>query len=161
MEVIKDKKSQSAFKVIEGDSVILSAKSIKWYKSDLSYEHSDCKCEVIKANFWGTKSNIFKNGILFGEIIWHWSKGHTLKLAEDNKSFYLERRGKWYKTNHSYALLNTINSEVELVLNYNLIKWKEIITIDYDSPEQDLDKVLFSIFAFNKLQSDAGAIVSG
>tara|TARA_B100000787_G_scaffold13790_1_gene9926 strand:- start:1080 stop:1565 length:486 start_codon:yes stop_codon:yes gene_type:complete len=161
MEVIKDKKSQSAFKVIEGDSVILSAKGIKWYKSDLAYEHSDCKCEVIKANFLGTKSNIFKNGILFGEIIWHWSKGHTLKLAEDNKSFYLERRGKWYKTNHSYALLNTINSEVELVLNYNLIKWKEIITIDYDSPEQDLDKVLFSIFAFNKLQSDAGAIVSG
>jgi len=160
MEVIKDKKSQSAFKVIEGDSVILSAKSIKWYKSDLSYEYSDCKCEVIKANFWGTKSNIFKNGILFGEIIWHWSKGHTLKLAEDNKSFYLERRGKWYKTNHSYALLNTINSEVELVLNYNLIKWKEIITIEYDSPEQDLDKVLFSIFAFNRLQSDGGAIVA-
>ena len=53
MEVIKDKKSLSAFKVIEGDSVILSAKGIKWYKSDLSYEHSDCKCEVIKANFWG------------------------------------------------------------------------------------------------------------
>jgi len=48
MEVIKDKKSLSAFKVIEGDSVILSAKGIKWYKSDLSYEHSDCKCEVIK-----------------------------------------------------------------------------------------------------------------
>ena len=63
----------------------------------------------------------------------------------------------------SYALLNTINSEVELVLNYNLIKWKEIITIDYDSPEQDLDKVLFSIFAFNRLQSDGatGAIVGG
>ncbi|MDA9103371.1 MAG: hypothetical protein QNK59_04000 [Flavobacteriales bacterium] len=163
MEVIKDKKSLSAFKVIEGDSVILSAKGIKWYKSDLSYEHSDCKCEVIKANFWGTKRNILKNGILFGEIIWHWSKGHILKLTEDNKSFYLERRGKWYKTNHSYALLNTINSEVELVLNYNLIKWKEIITIDYDSPEQDLDKVLFSIFAFNRLQSDGatGAIVGG
>ena len=159
MEVIKDKKSQSAFKVIEGDSVILSAKSIKWYKSDLAYEYSDCRCEVIKANFWGTKSNIFKNGILFGEIIYHWSKGHTLKLAEDNKSFYLERRGKWYKTNHSYALLNTINSEVELVLNYNIIKLKEIITIDYDSPEQDLDKVLFTIFAFNKLQSAAAASV--
>jgi len=44
MEVIKDKKSYSAFKVIEGDSVILSAKSIKWYKSDLVYEYSDCKC---------------------------------------------------------------------------------------------------------------------
>ena len=161
MEVIKDKKSYSAFKVIEGDSVILSAKSIKWYKTDLVYEYSDCKCEVIKANFWGTEMNLYKNGSVFGKISRHWSKGHLLKLDDDNKSFYLEGRGKWYKTNHSFALINTINSDVELILNHSIVKWKEVISIDYVSPEEDLDKVLFSIFAFNGLKSASNANVMG
>ena len=161
MQVIKDKKSHSAFNVIRNDSIILSARGVKWYKSDLLYEYSDCKCEVIKANRWGTQMNLYKNGSVFGKISWHWSKGHLLEFDDDNKSFYLERRGKWYKTNHSYALVNTINSEVELILNHSIVKWKEVISIDYVSPEEDLDKVLFSIFAFNGLKSAAAASVMG
>ena len=70
--ILRIENYSTGFRVLNGDTVILRANHVKWYRDAISYEYDGKKGLMEPLDLFGTKSNLIKDGRLCGEIIWNW-----------------------------------------------------------------------------------------
>ena len=70
--ILRIENYSTGFRVLNGDTVILRANHVKWYRDAISYEYDGKKGLMEPLDLFGTKSNLIKDGRLCGDIIWNW-----------------------------------------------------------------------------------------
>tara|TARA_B100000497_G_C7642344_1_gene386208 strand:+ start:765 stop:1307 length:543 start_codon:yes stop_codon:yes gene_type:complete len=162
----------TGFRILNGDTVILRANHVKWYRDAISYEYNGKKGLMKPLDLLGTKSNVIKDDRMISEIIWHlripknlinmiivfpWFLGRYIYTpVNSSSSYYLEESVDPrldLKQKEFYQLIRTDDNEVILsitVLGGFISKPK--ILIDYHVSPIDEDLLAFAVFAFKSIQ---------
>ena len=166
----------TGFRILNGDTVILKANHVKWYRDAISYEYDGIKGLMEPLDLFGTKSNVFKDERLSGEIIWNWVMPKNII----NLVYTLGIVLPWFWGGYIYNPINSLGSyylkEPEILSKlpgnvkfYNLIRTtdketilsitvrggfisKPKIQIDYHDEQIDEDLLAFAVFAFKSIQ---------
>ncbi|MDC0614444.1 hypothetical protein OAP05_00975 [Schleiferiaceae bacterium] len=162
----------TGFRILNGDTAILRANHVKWYRDAISYEYDDKKGMMELLDLFGTKSNLIKDERLCGEINWNWGIPKNVINSVIVPP--------WFWGGYVYNPVNSIDSyylkEPEILSNrpgnveyYNLIRTtdnetifsitvrggfisKPKIQIDYHGSHIDEDLLAFAVFAFKSIQ---------
>ena len=62
--ILRIENYSTGFRVLNGDTVILRANHVKWYRDAISYEYDGKKGLMEPLDLFGTKSNLIKDGRL-------------------------------------------------------------------------------------------------
>jgi hypothetical protein len=167
----------TGFRILNGETVLLKANHVKWYRDAISYECGDKKGLMEPLDLLGTKSNVITDDRLSGEIIWNWKIPNNISIFayamifvlpwfwgrylyspnNSSSSYYLKEPEilmKLTSNNHSYSLINTSDNETILSITgqTGLFSSKCKIHIDYYGSHIDEDLLAFAVFAFKSTQ---------
>ena len=177
--ILRIENYSTGFRVLNGDTVILRANHVKWYRDAISYEYDGKKGLMEPLDLFGTKSNLIKDGRLCGDIIWtwgmpEWKRGmlkniinsvivppwfwgsYVYNPSNESSSYYLKKSVSLAlhpEQKEFYQLVRTTDKETILsitVLGGFISKAK--IHIDYSGSHKDEDLLAFAVFAFKSIQ---------
>ena len=179
--ILRIENYSTGFRVLNGDTVILRANHVKWYRDAISYEYDGKKGLMEPLDLFGTKSNLIKDERLCGEIIWNWGMpknvinsvsvppwfwGRYVYNPSNESSSYCLKKSVSLALNPEqkefYQLIRTTDKETILsitVLGGFISKAK--IHIDYSGSHIDEDLLAFAVFAFKSIQRGNRPLYTG
>jgi hypothetical protein len=170
--ILRIENYSTGFRILNGDTVILRANHVKWYRDAISYGYDDKKALMEITDLFGTKSNLIKDERLCGEIVWNWGitknvinsisslpwfwGGYVYNPINKSSPYYLKKSVSLTlhpEQKEFYQLIRTTDKETILsitVLGGFISKAK--IHIDYSGSHIDEDLLAFAVFAFKSIQ---------
>ena len=153
------------FKIINNNQVILKGSRPKWYSLETHFFFKSKSYQIKAKNFWGRKYNIFKSGLIVGELGSSWKNEYYISIVENGseKIRYTMSRKKprgWFRIESLY-ILNDNNGNCILSINYNWKKWKQIIKADVkESIYDNYDLLIYTLILISLKHRNESSVAS-
>lgn len=119
------KSGKGNFDIVTPDEQVLTSFTYEdWFASKGVSEFNGNEYEFKPANIWWSKINVYRNGILTGDIVFNWKGNIIIQLKTQNgeeKKFALIAKGVW---NFRFVLEDEHNQE--LLVMTTSFKWNKL-----------------------------------